>query len=98
LNSSINYDEILNKGQIKKFKSSKPQAEKRLELARRNIQAARAMLANDRDWAFSIAYNAILQTMRALMFAKGFRPGGGEGQQKVAERFAELTTLGFSIV
>ena len=87
----MSYDDLLNKGQIKKYKSSKPQAEKRLELARRDIHAARAMLANDRDWAFSIAYNAILQATRALMFAKGFRPGGGEGQHKVAVRFAELT-------
>jgi uncharacterized protein (UPF0332 family) len=45
------------------------------------------MLANDRDWAFTMAYNAILQATRALMFAKGFRPSGGEGQHKVAVKF-----------
>jgi uncharacterized protein (UPF0332 family) len=49
------------------------------------------MMANDRDWAFSMAYNAILQATRALMFAKGFRPGAGEGQHKVAVQFAEIT-------
>lgn len=48
------------------------------------------MMANDRDWAFSMAYNAILQATRALMFAKGFRPGTGEGQHKVAVQFAEI--------
>jgi uncharacterized protein (UPF0332 family) len=49
------------------------------------------MMASDRDWAFSMAYNAILQATRALMLAKGYRPAGGEGQHKVAVVFAEIT-------
>ena len=47
-------------------------------------------MAHDRDWAFSIAYNAILQATRALMFAEGFRPAAGEGQHKAAVQFAEI--------
>jgi len=47
-------------------------------------------MAHDRDWAFSIAYNAILQATRALMFGKGFRPAAGEGQHKAAVQFAEV--------
>jgi uncharacterized protein (UPF0332 family) len=62
-----------------------------MELAKRDIKAAKAMLANDRDWAFSMAYNAILKATRALMFYKGFRPSPGEGQHKVALQFAEIT-------
>ena len=37
-----------------------------------------------------IAYNAILQATRALMFAHGFRPAAGEGQHKAAVQFAEV--------
>lgn len=48
------------------------------------------MLAIDRDWAFSMAYNAVLQATRALMFANGFRPVAGEGQHKTAVEFAEI--------
>lgn len=84
-------DELFSKGLIKRFDGSPAQVKKRIELARRDINVARAMIANDRDWAFSMAYNAILQATRALMFAKGFRPGSGEGQHKVTVRFAELT-------
>lgn len=47
-------------------------------------------MAHDSDWAFSIAYNAILQATRALMFEKGFRPAAGEGQHKVAVQSAEI--------
>lgn len=86
-----NYDELLHKGLIKPFRVVPEQVKNRLKLARRDIAAARAMMATDRDWTFSMAYNAILQATRALMFAKGFRPGTGEGQHKVAVRFAEIT-------
>lgn len=87
----MDYEALLNKGLIKRFTSSPPQAENRIELAKRDIKAAKAMMSIDRDWAFSMAYNAILQATRALMFAKGFRPAAGEGQHKVAVEFAEIT-------
>jgi uncharacterized protein (UPF0332 family) len=57
----------------------------------RDIKSARTMMANDMDWAFAMAYNAILQATRALMFSKGFRPSTGEGRHKLAVRFAEIT-------
>jgi len=87
----MNYDELVHKGLIKQFRVSPEQVKNRLTLAQRDIAAARAMMATDRDWAFSMAYNAVLQATRALIFAKGFRPGTGEGQHKVAVRFAEIT-------
>jgi len=87
----MSYEELLNKELIKRFKPSPSQAKKRIELAKRDIKSAKIMMANDRDWAFAMAYNAILQATRALMFSKGFRPSTGEGRHKVAVRFAEIT-------
>ena len=81
----------MRKGLIKRFKASQSQVKNRIELANLDIKAERTIMANDRDWAFSIAYNALLQATRALMFAKGFRPGTGEGQHKVTVQFAEIT-------
>jgi uncharacterized protein (UPF0332 family) len=87
----MNYEELVSKGIIKRFNASPSQVKDRIQLAKRDIKAARLIMANDRDWAFSIAYNALLQATRALMFAKGFRPGTGEGQHKVTVQFAEIT-------
>lgn len=87
----MSYEELLNKGLIKRFKPSPSQVKNRIELAQRDIKSAKVMMASDRDWAFAMAYNAILQATRALMFAKGFRPGTGEGRHKVAVQFAEIT-------
>ena len=87
----MDYEALVNKGMIKRFPASTTQAESRIKLAKRDIKAAKAMISIDRDWAFSMAYNAILQATRALMFAKGFRPATGEGQHKAAVEFAEIT-------
>jgi uncharacterized protein (UPF0332 family) len=84
------YEDLLNRGLIKPFTAGAAQSASRLALAKRDIKAAEAMLAIDRDWAFSMAYNAVLQATRALMFANGFRPAAGEGQHKTAVEFAEI--------
>jgi hypothetical protein len=44
-----------------------------LELARRDIDAARALTPGNLDWAFTIAYNARLQASVAFMNARGVR-------------------------
>jgi uncharacterized protein (UPF0332 family) len=85
-----NLERLVEAGLIKPFEGSKAQVKARLELAERDIKVAKATMAHDRDWAFSIAYNSILQATRALMFAHGFRPAPGEGQHKAAVQFAEV--------
>lgn len=42
-------------------------------------------LAISNEWAYNIAYNAVLSAGRALMFARGYRPKGGEGHVSVKE-------------
>lgn len=66
------YDELLKKGLIKPFNAELSQVLDRMTLARRDIDAAKG-LANP-DWAYRIAYNAMLQAARSLMFAEGYRP------------------------
>ncbi len=60
-----------------------------LNLAKRDVNVARSVLEENCDWAFSIAYNAMLQAVRALMFSKGYRPTGSNQHISVV-RFAEL--------
>jgi uncharacterized protein (UPF0332 family) len=85
------YEELLDKGLIRRVKQSPSQVRDRLALAKRDIKAAKTMMATDRDWAFSMAYNAVLQATRSMMLAKGYRAAGGEGQHKVTVMFAEIT-------
>ena len=82
------YESLLKKGLIKSFNAAPSQISDRIGLARRDIETARNL--SNSDWAYNIAYNAMLQAARALMFAEGYRPGGGEGQHKTVVQFSEL--------
>ena len=88
----MGYEALLAKNLIKPFKAKDQQIKKQMELASRDLKVAKAMLGVNNDWTYSIAYNGILQAVRALMYAKGFRPVG-EGQHKTAIIFAELALM-----
>jgi len=84
----MTYESLLKKDLIKSFNAAPSQISDRIGLARRDIDTARTL--SNSDWAYNIAYNAMLQAARALMLAEGYRPGRGEGQHKIVVQFAEL--------
>lgn len=73
------YETLPARGLIKPFKAEPSQIEAQLRLARRDLKAAAEMLDKDLDWAFNIAYNAVLQATRGLIYSEGYRLSGGEG-------------------
>ena len=85
----MNYKELENKGLITSYKAPQEQIEKEIKLAKRDLRVAQKNLKEDYDWAFAIAYNAVLQAGRALMLMTGYRPRG-EHQHKTVLRFVEL--------
>lgn len=71
----MNLSDLLKKRLIEQFKSDTEQVRKEMEIARRDISAAKKMLQIEEwGWAHNAAYNAMLQSARALMFHKGYRP------------------------
>jgi uncharacterized protein (UPF0332 family) len=82
-------DQLEREGFIKKLTVDARKVRDALFLAKRDITTAKNILHQDADWAFNIAYNAILQTLRAFMFSKGYRPDGSNQHVSVV-RFAEL--------
>ena len=62
-------------GYIKRLPPDIRRVENSLDLAQRDADTALRMLKEkDYDWAFNIAYNSMLQSIRALMFHLGYRP------------------------
>ena len=82
-------NELERKGYVKRLPIDMKKIEDSLNLAKRDVNVARSVLEENSDWAFSIAYNAMLQAVRALMFSKGYRPTGSNQHISVV-RFAEL--------
>lgn len=76
-------------GLIKKLPVDRKKVTDAIALAHRDVKTSRILLASDHDWAYTIAYNAILQSGRALMFAHGYRPDGANQHISVV-KFAQL--------
>lgn len=97
----MNLSDLLKKNEIKKITPDLEQAKECLKASKRDINLAKKTLDDDLDWAFSIAYNAMLQATRALMFVEGYAPMG-ESHHKIAvdytkvkfgQKFGDLTSI-----
>jgi uncharacterized protein (UPF0332 family) len=87
--SERRFERLVHAGLVRPYKGGREQAPRQLALALRDLSSARRLLAEDRDWAFAIAYNAVLQAGRALMLREGYRPTTGEGGHVAVIRFCE---------
>ncbi len=91
MNSKKSLDELLKNRIIRKIKPDKKLALKSLEHARKDIDTAKVLVENEKfDWALAVAYNAMLQAGRALMFSRGYRPSSIEGHIAVV-KFLQAT-------
>ena len=82
-------EDLEREGLIKKLPVDRKKVTDAIVLAHRDVTTSRILLASDHDWAYTIAYNAILQAGRALMFAHGYRPDGANQHISVV-KFAAL--------
>jgi len=72
----MEFKELQRKKLIEKYKVSTEEIKAILESAKSDLKTAKDLLSSDICWAFNIAYNSILETAIALMYAKGYRPIG----------------------
>lgn len=84
------YSELLDDERVKRGRFSRKQVDDCLAIARRDLATAEDVLEKSPEWAFNIAYNAMHQAGRALMFDRGYR-SVGEGHHATVIRFLELT-------
>ncbi len=60
------YDELVRARRIRKEAISKSEVSRALARAERDLRTARHVMAEDWDWGFAIAYDAVLQASRAF--------------------------------
>ena len=70
----MDFDELLDKGIIEPVAVDAAEIANLLRVARRDVATAESLLGTDYDWAFAVAYNAVLQSSIAYMAQCGFRP------------------------
>jgi uncharacterized protein (UPF0332 family) len=79
------YERLLSSGRIKPYSAQPTEIQQLLRVATRDLNTAENNLNDAPDWAFSIAYNAVLQASHAIMLKEGFRSRGAEQHRTVVE-------------
>jgi uncharacterized protein (UPF0332 family) len=79
------YERLIKLGRIKLYTARPVEIQQLLKVAGRGLLAAEWNLEESPDWAYSMAYNAVLQACRGLMLSEGYRPRGGEQHATVVE-------------
>jgi len=72
-------------GLIERVSTGSKQAASNLLRARKDLLTAKATIDVDEEWAYTIAYHAMLRAGRALMFSMGYRPKGKDQHKTVVE-------------
>jgi uncharacterized protein (UPF0332 family) len=83
------YDDLLREKRIQTYRATPAEIKSLLAIAERDLRTAARNAKEDPDWAYTIAYNGILQSARALMFSAGYRPRGMEHHATVVRSTEE---------
>lgn len=83
------YDRLIKLGRIKPYSAGSSEISQLLKVAVRDLRASERNLDEDPDWAYSMAYNGVLQACRGLMLSEGYRSRGGEQHATVVEFIRE---------
>jgi uncharacterized protein (UPF0332 family) len=82
----MSLEELLRDRIIHRIRVKSDLAVKALRLAERDLKVTKKLLkSGDYDWSLAIAYNAMLQAGRALMFNMGYRPSSSQGHAAVVK-------------
>lgn len=85
----MTYESLIKQGRMTAYTSSGKEIENLLEIAKRDLSTAKSMVEIDPDWSYKISYNAMLQSSRALMLRKGYRPRGSSQHATVVQFIQE---------
>jgi len=95
----MEFIDLEEKGLLIKAKADFKQIHSFLSRSKKDLATARQNINIDEEWAYAIAYNAMLRAARALLMASGYRPKGKDqhktlvliAEKALGNRYRELT-------
>ena len=84
----MNLGELERLGSLRKAKPDFRQVRTLLDRSEEDVATSKSNLEIDAEWAYAIAYHAMLRAGRALMISFGYRPAG-KNQHKTIVLFAK---------
>jgi uncharacterized protein (UPF0332 family) len=84
------YEELRERGMVEEIKPDFRQVSTLIIHALKDATTARANIDIDKEWAYVIAYQAILRAAKALVVAEGWRPRGRDQARTIIMLVGEL--------
>lgn len=84
------YEELRERGLVEEIRPDFRQVLTLLTRAIKDLSTARANVSIDKEWAYTIAYQAMLRAAKALVTAEGWRPRGRDQARTVIMLVGEL--------
>ncbi|MBN2409774.1 MAG: HEPN domain-containing protein [Candidatus Aminicenantes bacterium] len=79
----MNFEELEKLGSLRKDKSNFRQVRTLLDRSEEDLATSKSNLQIDTEWAYAIAYHAMLRAGRALMISFGYRPAGKDQHKTI---------------
>jgi uncharacterized protein (UPF0332 family) len=79
------FNEYVKRGLLKKRRANFKQIEKQLIRALKDLSTFKTLVCDDPEWASTVAYQAMLRSGRALIYAYGYLPSDGQQHKTVVE-------------
>jgi len=84
------YEELRERGLVEEIRPNFRQVSKLLARATKDMATARANITIDKEWAYIIAYQAMVRAVKAVMMAEGWRVKGREQARTFVTLMGEL--------
>lgn len=94
----MNFKDLDKANLIEKVEFNPNQVGKILTRSLKDLNTAKATLKIDEEWAYAIAYHAMLRAGRALLFSEGYRPKGKDQHKTVVLATKEILGEEFGVL
>ncbi len=84
------YEELQERGLVEEIRPDFRQISTLLARALKDLSTARANVRIDKEWAYTIAYQAMLRAAKAMVMAEGWRPRGRDQARTVVLLVGEI--------
>ena len=84
------YEELRERGLVEEIRPDFRQISTLLARALKDLSTARANVTIDKEWAYTIAYQAMLRAAKAMVMAEGWRPRGRDQARTIVLLVGEI--------
>ena len=84
------YEELRERGLVEEIRPDFRQISMLLARALKDLSTARANVSIDKEWSYTIAYQAMLRAAKAMVMVEGWRPRGRDQARTIVMLVGEI--------